>query len=313
MDVHDLKAAAEAVAAKESALIETPHPSKATILSFRFFGKLAAKQLPKHPALPRKLAQARDPRAPVAYLAAAYGHMLVAGALGTLPLLLYVAASPIVGMRYDLLVALVAAPIIVALFTYSFDLLRPDLQIAQRRRGIEDNLPVALTFMASLASAGVVPANIFGALGAQPAYGEVAKEAAWIYRDTRVFQRDIVAAMRAAARRSPSRQFEEFLQGAINGIGAGGDFKAYLMGKADQFSQEQRRKQKAFLESMGIMAESYVVVGAATPLFLIVILSVMAIMGTGGDAVLLLNVLALLALPAIHGMFVWIMRSMRAD
>ncbi len=312
-DAEAKAAALETAAAAASAAVDTPHPSLATIVSYRFFGSLATKQLAKHPTLPRKLSQARDPRAPAAYLAAAYGHMVVAGFLGALPLAAYLALSPVFGIRPDLAVTLVAAPIIVALFTYSFDLLRPDLQITQRRRNIEENLPYALNFMASLASAGVLPSEIFGALGSQTAYGEVGKEASWIYRDTRVFQRDIVSAMRAAARRSPSRQFEEFLQGAVNTINAGGDFKAYLLGKAEQYSQEQRRKQKAFLESMGIMAESYVVVGAATPLFLIVILSVMALMSSGAQAVVLLNILALLALPVIHGMFVWLLSSMRAE
>jgi archaeal flagellar protein FlaJ len=76
---------------------------------------------------------------------------------------------------------------------------------------------------------------------------------------------------------------------------------------------ENRRRQKSFLESMGVMAESYVVVGAAAPLFLLVILSVMALLSSGINPVVLMNLLALGGLPVIHGMFAYILRTMRAD
>jgi len=178
---------------------------------------------------------------------------------------------------------------------------------------LEANLPYALNFMAALSSAGVVPNEVFGALGSQEVYGEVAREAAWIHRDTKVFSKDLVSALQAAARRSPSQQFEEFLQGSLNTITSGGDLKTYFLAKSEQFTQDNRRRLKGFLESMGVMAESYVVVAAAAPLFLIVILSVMTLLSKTSDPTFLLNILVLLCMPVIHAMFAYILRTMRPD
>lgn len=290
----------------------TPRPTAMTRIFLRWFGRLANSHMGNHPQLGVKLAKARNPLVPSAYLANVYGHLLLAGAGGLVPMLLYFAVSPLLGgVSWRALIPLTALPILLMVLTYSWDMVKPDLEISTRKRNIEGNLPYALNFMAALASAGVVPTEMFGALGAQQAYGEVAKESAWIYRDTKVFSRDLVQALQAAARRSPSQQFEEFVQGSVNTITSGGDLKTYLLGKAEQFTQENRRKQKAFLESLGVMAESYVVVAAAAPLFLIIILSVMTLLSKGIDPTLLLNILILVALPVIHASFTWILRSMR--
>lgn len=293
--------------------VVTKGPTTAQRTFARWFGAAASRNLSKHPLLGIKLAQAQNPLVPSVYLATAYGHMLVAISLGSLPLLalLAIVGPTTLGLRW--LVPLVALPMLLGTATYAWDMLKPDLEIKARRRNLENNLPYALNFMAALASAGVVPVEVFGALGSQPVYGEVHKEANLIYRDTKLFSRDLVTALQGAAKRSPSQMFEEFLQGAVNTITSGGDLKTYLLAKSEHFTQENRRKLKAFLESLGVMAESYVVVAAAAPLFLIVILSVMMLLSEGADPTLFLNVLILLALPIIHGMFTYILRTMRPD
>lgn len=301
-----------ATALADSALVHaTPRPSTTTKLFLRLFGPLAGRHLENYPDLGVRLAKARNPLVPVSYLANAYGKVAVAALLGLAPFVAYLLMSPAPEPR--LFVPLGLVPLLLGTMAYSFEMLRPDLQIKARRRDLEQNLPYALNFMAALSSAGVVPNEVFGALGSQDVYGEVAREAAWIHRDTRVFSKDLVSALQAAARRSPSQQFEEFLQGSLNTITSGGDLKSYFLAKAEQFTQDNRRRQKGFLESMGVMAESYVVVAAAAPLFLIVILSVMTLLSKGSDPTFLLNILVLLCMPVIHAMFTYILRTMRPD
>lgn len=289
----------------------TPRPTVSTRIFLRLFGPLAQRHMPKYPDLGIRLAKARDPLVPVSYLANAYGRVATAFLVGLGPLALYFLAAG--QPSAQVLLPLAALPVFLGVMVYSFEMLRPDLRIKARRRDLESNLPYALNFMAALSSAGVVPNEVFGALGQQEVYGEVAREAAWIHRDTRVFSKDLVSALQAAARRSPSQQFEEFLQGSLNTITSGGDLKKYFLAKSEQFTQENRRRSKGFLESMGVMAESYVVVAAAAPLFLIVILSVMSLLSAGTDPIFFLNLLILLIMPVIHGMFTGILRNMRPD
>lgn len=292
----------------------TPTPSVATRVFLRWFGKAARRNMGRHPELGVKLHKARNPLVPHAYLATLYGAMLVSFLVAAIPFVAYAWATGwLRGASVRLAVPLAALPPVAVICVYSYLLLKPDLEIASRRRRLEANLPYALNFMAALASAGVVPVEVFGALAVQNVYGVVAEEAAWIYRDAKVFSKDLVGALQAAARRSPSQQWEEFLQGSVNTITSGGDLKSYLLAKSEQFTQDNRRKMKAFLESMGVMAESYVVVAAAAPLFLIVILSVMTLMQEGGDPTFFLNLLVLVFLPIIHALFTYILRSMRPD
>ncbi len=280
----------------------------------RWLGPLAVRNQAKHPLLGIRLAQARNPLVPSVYLATVYGQTTVAILVGLVPLVvsLILAGGPVaLGVRW--IVPLVGLPGLMGTAAYAWGMLRPDLEGRARRRDIESHLPYALNFMAALASAGVVPVEVIGALGSQKVYGEMAAEANLIYRDTKLFSKDLVSALQAAGRRSPSQQLEEFLQGAVSTITSGGDLKTYLLAKADQFAQENRREQKAFLESLGVMAESYVVVAAAAPLFLLVILSVMMLVSEGLDPTFMLNLLVLVALPVIHSMFAFILRTMRPD
>lgn len=293
--------------------VATLAPTGFERLCGRLLGNVAQRNLAKHPLLGIRLAQARNPLVPSVYLASVYGQAGVAALVGLLPLALalFLAGADALGVRW--VVPLLGLPVLMGTATYAFGMLRPDLEAKARRRDIEANLPYALNFMAALASAGVVPVEVFGALGSQKVYGQMTQEANSIYRDTKLFSRDLVTALQAAARRSPSQQLEEFLQGAVSTITSGGDLKTYLLAKADQFSQENRREQKAFLESLGVMAESYVVVAAAAPLFLLVILSVMMLVTEGLNPTFMLNLLVLLVLPVIHSMFGYILRTMRPD
>lgn len=294
-------------------VVHHARPTLFVQFALRLFGNVARRRMELHHGLGQKLLRAADPLVPVAYLAAVYLRVTIAVALGIGMFLAYLAATGADGDPRMLVGTLAAAPIF-GMMTYSYFLLKPDLEAASRRRDLESHLPYALNFLAALAAAGVVPDQLFGALGKQPVYGQVAREASMIHRDTKLFSKDMVRALADAARRSPSKQFEEFLIGAVSTITSGGDLKTYFLAKAEHFTSENHRKQKAFLESMGVMAESYVVVAAAAPLFLIVILSVLMLLSSGGaDPAFFLNLIILGALPIIHGAFTYILRTMRAD
>jgi len=147
-----------------------PPPTAATRIFVRLFGKAGHRSVERHPMLDLKLQRARNPLVPSAYLAALYGHVTLAVLVGLLPLVLYVVLTA-GAVNINLAVPLAALPAIMGLMTYSYDLLKPDLQIAARKRNLETNLPYALNFMASMASAGVIPIEIFGALYGQGVLG----------------------------------------------------------------------------------------------------------------------------------------------
>ena len=141
-----------------------------------------------------------------------------------------------------------------------------------------------MSFIAAMASANVNIDVIFKELSRQPLYGEIQREAEWITRDTELLGMDILTAIKAAALRTPSQKFQDFLQGVVTTATSGGELKPYFVSKAEQFEQEAKLALKAEMETLGMMAESYVTVVVAFPLFLVVILAIMALMGGAGES-----------------------------
>lgn len=181
---------------------------------------------------------------------------------------------------------------------------------AAKKRGKDINLrlPYATNYIAAMASAGVIPAEIFKSLAKQKIYGAVASEAAMIYKDLEVHGKDIVTALRRAIDRCPSVKFQEMLQGAITTTSSGGDLTAYFRQKAARYQWENRVEQKTFIETMGLMAETYVTAAVAGPLFLIVMVAIIVLMGSG--EMTQLQLIIYLLLPVINAGFMFGLKSM---
>lgn len=279
-------------------------------VGFRLFLGVAQRTKHWYPKIGESLDKATSEIVPVAFIARAYFIALVSTlsvGLLTTGLLVFIQAP---GLWYAFLFP---AMLLTGLMALMATLYSAVSAAEARRKDIEEVLPSALTFIASLANAGVVPTNIFKALSESDVYGEIAVEAGRIYRDINVFAKDMTQALQDATLRCPSPMFEEFLSGALTTASTGGDLKGYFLGKAEHFADEQERLQRKSLEGIGIMAESYVVVAAAAPLFLIVTFSVLILISSGLDPRFLITLLSLAVMPVIHAMFAWLLSNLTVD
>ena len=192
----------------------------------------------------------------------------------------------------------VMTPIIVY-FLFNF---LPRNKVTERKKKLDRNIPYATNYMAAMASANVTPTAIFRGLAQQDIYGEVQVEAEKIARDVDFFGRDLVKVLQKAIARSPSDKFQDFLQGIITTANSGGSLKVYFMSKSEQYMRENRIQQEKDLQTLGVMAESFVTVVVAAPLFLIIMMSTMAMMGQAGGQNLLLATIFLL-IPVMQLVF----------
>src|SRR5207302_448672 len=110
---------------------------------------------------------------------------------------------------------------------------------------------------------------------------------------------DILTAIRKASQRSPSAKFQDFLQGVVTTSTSGGQLKPYFLVKAEQFEKEDRLEMRKKMETLGMLAESFVTVVVAFPLFLVVIMAIMALIskGSSGSVLVLLYVVVALMIP----------------
>ncbi|MHC1626445.1 MAG: type II secretion system F family protein [Methanoculleaceae archaeon] len=215
----------------------------------------------------------------------------------------------------DVLVAAAAAIsilFIVSLLTWAIFWSYPGIVASDRRRRIDATLPHAVTYITSMSAAGVPPAAIFQSLGKNEIYGESAREAALITREVEVFGRDIITAMRTVSAVTPSARMREFLQGAMASIASGGNLTDYFRQKAEQYAEENRKAQKTFLETLGLIAESYVTAVVAGSLFLIIIQSIISILA-GEQVPVLLLVIIYFIIPGASILFVVLISSMTPE
>ena len=200
-------------------------------------------------------------------------------------------------------------PVMVGVLIYVISLILPGSKAKGRGKRIDANLAYALNFISAMASAGVTPTEIFKSLSKQDTYGEIKEESAAIYRDVAVMGIDVLTAIRNNIERTPSKKFKEFLQGLVVTVSSGGSLKNYFMNKAEQYLVENRQAQKQLMESLGIMAESYVTTAVAGILLLLIVIPLMMII-SGDWSGMFLYILIFGIVPLIHGGFSFVIKSM---
>ncbi len=196
--------------------------------------------------------------------------------------------------------------------TYVVFNLYPSMIAGNRRRNIDASLPYAINYITAMSTAGIPPAEIFRQLGDSKIYGESAVEARYITREIDMFGRDLIDALRLISISTPSLRMKEFLQGAMGSISSGSNLTVYFRTKASQYSLENRQTQKLFLETLGLIAESYVTAMVAGPLFLIILQSIMSVIG-GNASPMFLYLIIYLMIPFGSVMFVIMISSMTPE
>jgi flagellar protein FlaJ len=190
----------------------------------------------------------------------------------------------------------------------------PKSKSKARARSIDKRLSSAMSFISAMASANVPVDVIFKELARQPVYGEIKAEAEWITRDTELLGIDIINAIKRGAARSPSTKFQDFLQGVVTTTTSGGQLKPYFMTKVEQFEKEDKLLMKQTMETLSMLAESYVTVVVAFPLFLVVILAIMAIIGgTAASTVMILWMVIGLMIPVSMVGFIFVIWSISQE
>jgi len=201
------------------------------------------------------------------------------------------------------------------LFTGAFSIigfyLYPIVKADSRKRDLEDGLPFTSGYLSILAGAGVPPAQMFRSLAKIDSSSAISQEAKQIVRDVELFGEDLISAMESASKRTPSEKFKELLEGFIATMYSGGDLAKYLSERSGQFMRLKRIALRRLGDTLGVLAEFYVVMLVAGPLILVVMLAVMAMLGGSTQGIfnprLILYLLTYLGIPVGSTVFLIIL------
>lgn len=156
----------------------------------------------------------------------------------------------------------------------------PRIRAWERKGAIDRNLPYAIGYISAMASIGVYPFAIFKKLAkAEETYGEVSKEVQLLVRDVDFLGFDFITALKRLVATTPSIHMRAFLQGAVTTALSGGEMGSYFVRTAEEYMEERRKKYQDYIELLSLFAEFYVIGLVASPLLLVVVLSIMAFLG----------------------------------
>ena len=235
----------------------------------------------------------------------AFGNFLVWDALKQLP------TTPLLGILRssgELLLLILAFCVSFVILRFLFNQYLV-VMAGERKRKIDGNLPYAIGWMASLASVGIIPFEIFKKLAEKEEYyGEVSKEARRLVRDVEILGIDFMSALRHLATVTPSGHLRTFLQGAITSALSGGEMGSYFIAKAEEYMEENRRQFNDYINTLGMLSEVYIIAIIAGPLFVIVMFA--AMMMLSGASPMLLKIIVYAAIPLGSTMFILLADSL---
>jgi flagellar protein FlaJ len=184
----------------------------------------------------------------------------------------------------------------------------PAAKAKARGKNIDRHLPYVANFINTMSVAGISPSEIFGTLAGIKLYGEVQKEAKKITTEIELMGLDANTALKNAITISPSKKFRDFLQGIIAVLQSGSELAPYFDRCVNQYMFDDLNERRKNLESLALMAESFVTTVIAFPLFLVIILSVMGLT-SGGISFDFLYIISLFILPMAYAGFYVMMKS----
>jgi len=275
-------------------------------MCYRWFGRVAENTSSEKLSL--DLEKAHINMRVAAYITFVWVTTLVIGistAVVFISLILFIGVNLLISTLLLILIA------VTAVLSYQLLMKFPSFIAKSRGKQIDLHLPYALNFISAMSAAGVTPTEIFRSLSKQRIYGEIREESLWICRDVELLGKDIISSIKANIERTPSNKFKEFLQGAIVTVQSGGALKTYFMGKAEQYTRENRVAQKQMIENLGIMAEAYVSSAVAGVLMILVVIPIlMIISGVVSDQIAYMYLFIVVVIPLIHIGFAVILSSM---
>jgi len=202
-----------------------------------------------------------------------------------------------------LLVAGLTLGTVGGLLTYRLRWWYPSYRADRRADQIEATMPQTVAFIYALSRSGMPFPRVMRILSRnRNVYGAAADEMRVAVRNVDLFGMDMITALKTMSRRTPSDDFKEFTENLISVLQSGRSLPEFLHQQYEQYQEEAEAQQEQLLNLLATMAEAYVTVLVAGPLFLITILVVIGI--TVSDTLPMLRFVVYVVLPLANVGFV---------
>jgi flagellar protein FlaJ len=186
--------------------------------------------------------------------------------------------------------------VLAAFGTYQVRWLLPKYESGERSRRIDASMERTVAFMYALSRSGMALPEVLRILARnREVYGESALEMSVVVKDVDMYGSDILRALQRLGQRTPSEELSDFAENLTSVLQSGQQLPRFLKQQYDYYAEEAEAQQEQFLELLATLAEAYVTLFVAGPLFLITILVVIGL--TMGGTLNFLRVTAYVLIP----------------
>ncbi len=182
----------------------------------------------------------------------------------------------------------------------------PNMKAGSMKTRIDRSLPFAVFFMATAASSGIQPIEIFKTLSKR--HGVIGDEAKKIHTGVKAMGMNLTDAMAKVANRSPSSSFADLLWGMISVMTTGGSLENYLDTKTRSFMTQYRLSLNDYAKKIALYTEIYITLVMVGSLFFIVLTAIMSPLG-GMDILMLQTFVIFFITPLVSVAYIVLLKG----
>ncbi len=164
---------------------------------------------------------------------------------------------------------------LVAVLTFLMFYLYPVERADSRRKKLNAELPLALSYMASVMGSGAPPLIAFKMVSEFKEYEELSKEMKMVYKRATVGGKSLPMALEEVARITPSKQMQGILRSLKTEIISGGNITRFFEQKAADRRDHNVRLQKEYQQTSDTLSTIYLVVALVIPLMFITMIGIL--------------------------------------
>lgn len=195
--------------------------------------------------------------------------------------------------------------LIITILVFFVMFLMPSQKAESNRKKIENEIPFAVSNMASIASSEIEPTKIFSILALSKEFPQFSQECKKIVNQVNFYGYDLNTALKNVAKNTASTKFGELLNGISTNATSGGNLSIYLQEKSKDYMLDYKLSREKYANTLGVYSDIYTALLIAAPLLFMLLLVVISIIGSsiGGMSLQFLSIVGIISIVVINILF----------
>jgi Flp pilus assembly protein TadB len=196
------------------------------------------------------------------------------------------------------LLAFLLLPLITLIIFYFY----PSSRKNSLEKEINQELPFVTIYMAAIATSGIEPSKLFGILVTTHDYPFIQREVKKLNNLINFYGYDLVSALKAVSRSSPSDRLTQLFDGVATTITSGGELTDFLSKHSDSLLFDYRLEREKYTRTAETFMSIYISVVIAAPMIMMILFILMSLaqFGVGSLSPAMIGGLTILVISLLN-------------